>query len=431
MLPFSAVMPMDVAQQAYVQVRAEERARFGSDIKAVETDVNPQIRYDFIWRGGQNHFVAIYQPRFVHTHAWDRTEPNPDLINPLTLNRDPVNANPLSAVHNGGIGFEMVRPRYRLSLYQFAGYGPITTTTLTLLVQQPWDGATPPPDPFVIIPATIAGRFTLLFLQTQAFAPIRLTRRTALIPGFAYNAFGGADAESRGVIALTQGPNVSLALDHAATRNDRFLSTVGAGAVETKFQDDTREGVTIRRADATQSWRHWYTPKISSELMGGGAIGGDDINGYTIFTLAQAALLYDNYGQARIEPGAPPMGPPPGRGNRLQVGLSARVAPWIDIFSGELEQRGTLNGAVNYTVDRTTFRGYIGTGKVFNTPRSVAEFQIVLTEGAIRYRTSQSFSLEAGMRYGYQEFNNAIRFSTVNQFTAFAGFLYAPLPARF
>ena len=63
MLPFTAVVPMDVAQQAYVQVRAEERVRFGSDINAAETEINPQLRYDFIWRGGQNHFVAIYQPR--------------------------------------------------------------------------------------------------------------------------------------------------------------------------------------------------------------------------------------------------------------------------------------------------------------------------------------------------------------------------------
>ena len=34
MLPFTAVVPMDVAQQAYIQVRAEERVRFGSDINA-------------------------------------------------------------------------------------------------------------------------------------------------------------------------------------------------------------------------------------------------------------------------------------------------------------------------------------------------------------------------------------------------------------
>ncbi len=429
MLPLPAVVPMDVAQQAYVQVRAEERVRFGSDIDAAETELNPQLRYDFIWSGGQNHFVAIYQPRFVYTHSWARRFPDPNLINPLTLNQADPNDTPLSALHNGGFGFEAVRQRWRLSAYQFGAYGPVTTTTL--LVQAPWDGAGPPAEPNPIIPSTIAARFTLLFLQTQIFVPVRLSRRVALIPGFVYNAFGGADPESRGVIALTQGPGVSLALDVAATRNDRFVSTVGGGQVQTKFEDDTREGATIYRSEATQSWRHWYTDHFSTEVMGGGSIGGDNINGFSIFSLAQASVLYDSYGQARVEPGAPPQGPPPGRGRRLQIGVSGRIAPWIDLFSGELEQRGTVTIAANYVVDRTMFRGQVGTAKVFNTPRSVAEYELVLTEGGIRYRITPVLSADLGVRYGHQSFNNAIRFSDVDQFTVFGGLLFAPLPARF
>jgi hypothetical protein len=429
MLPFTAVVPMDVAQQAYVQLRAEERVRYGSDINAAESELNPQLRYDFIWSGGQNHFVAIYQPRFVYTHAWNRRFPDPNLINPLTLNQEDVNAHPFSALHNGGFGYEMVRPRWRLSLYQFGAYGPVTTTTL--LVQQPWDGVGVPPDPNPIVPATIAGRFNLLFLQTQLFVPIRLTSRIALIPGFVYNAFGGADAPSRGVIALTRGPAVSLSLDVAATRSDRFVSTIGAGQTETLFEDTTREGATIYRAEGTQSWRHWYTPRVSTEVMGGGSVGGDEVTGFSLFTLAQAGLLYDSYGQARVAPGAPPMGPPPGHGNRMQMGAIAKVAPWIDLFSGELEQRGVLTFATNYTVDRTTFRGQIGTARVFNTPRSVAEYQLILAEGGVRYRVTPILSVDAGLRYGHQEFNNAVRFSDIDQVTAFAGVFLAPLPARF
>src|SRR4029079_5476200 len=100
-----------------------------------------------------------------------------------------------------GLGFEMVQPRYRVALYQFAAYGPITTTAI--LVTAPWSGDGPPPDPNPIIPSTIAARFTLLFAQTQLFVPIRLTPRVALTPGVVYNAFGGADSQSRGVIAMT------------------------------------------------------------------------------------------------------------------------------------------------------------------------------------------------------------------------------------
>lgn len=428
MLPFFTTVPMDVAHQAYVQVRAEERLRSGSDINAAESELNPQLRYDVIWKGGSNHFVALYQPRFLYTHSWDRRFPDPDLINPATLNlRDP-NDTPWSTLHNGGFGFEAVRRRWRLSLYQFGAYGPITTTAL--LVQAPWNGDGFPPDPLPIIPSIIAARFTLLFLQTQVFVPYRLSRRAALIPGFVYNAFGGADAPSRGVIALTQGPGASLALDVAATKNDRLVSTIGAGRVQTTFQDD-RDGVTIYRSDLTQAWRHFWTSKVSTELMGGGAIGGDEINGFSLFTLAHAALLYDSYTIARVDPGAPPMGPPGGRGDRLQLGAIVKVAPWIDIFSGELEQRGIGTVAANYTTGATTFRGQVGMAKVFNTPRSVAEYQLILGEGGIRYRFAPTFAADAGLRVGYQDFDNAVRFNQLTQVTVFGGLLWAPLPARF
>lgn len=428
MLPLSAVMPMDVAQQGYVQMRVEERLRSGSDIKTAETELNPQLRYDFIWRGGQNHFVAIYQPRFIHTTSWDRRQPDPNLINPGTLNQADPNATPFSTLHNGGVGYEMIRPRWRLSLYQFFAYGPISTSAL--LVQRPWDGVTIPADPNPIVPSLIAARFRLLFIQTQLFVPVRLSRRTALIPGFTYNAFGGADRTSRGVIALTQGPGASVALEHAATPNDRFITTVGAGRISTTFQDD-RDGVIVLRSEATQSWRHWYSDHLSSELSGGVAVGGDEIGGFSLFSLGQAALLWDSWGVPRIPPGAPPYAAFGGRGHRLQFGAVAKVQPWIDLFSGELEQRLVLSTAANYSIDRVTFRGALSQGRVINTPRSVAQYQIVLGEAGVQFRITPTFSADAGVRLGYQNFDNAIRFSEVSQVAVYGGLMWAPLPARF
>jgi hypothetical protein len=428
MLPFTAVMPMDVAQQAYVQARVEERLKAGSDINAAETELNPLLRYDFIWRGGQNHFVAIYNPRFIHTTSWDRTLPDPNLINPETLNLADPNKTPFSALHNGGLGYEVVRPRWRLSLYQFVAYGPISTTAL--LVNAPWNGTALPADPNPIIPAIIGARFRLLFVQTQLFVPIKLSPRTALIPGATYNAFGGADRTSRGVIALTQGPGVSLALDHAATRSDRLVTTVGAGRVDTTFQDE-RDGVIIFRSEATQSWRHYFSNKFSSELMGGASVGGDAVNGFTMFTLGHAALLWDSWGQARIPPGAAPYAVVGGRGHRLQLGAVARVAPWIDLFSGDLEQRAVVSLAANYSIDRLTFRGALSQARVLATPRSIAKYQIVLGEAGLQFRITPTLSADAGVRAGYQDFNNAVRFNELTQLTVFGGISWVPLPARF
>jgi len=428
MLPFSAVLPMDVQQHGFVQMRVEQRLRSGNDIKAVETELNPQLRYDALWKGGQNVFAAIYQPRFLYTSSFDRRLPPQELVNRQTINlRDP-NSTPFSALHNGGFGIEMNRARWRLTLYQYAGYGTIATTAL--LAPPVWEGGVPPPDPNPIIPSTIGARFTLIFVQTQAFLPLRLTARTALIPGFTYNVFGGADKDSRAVIALTTGPGASLSLEHAATRDDRLITTVGAGQVNTTFQDE-REGVVILRTEATQTWRHWMSANVSTELMGGGSVGGDRINGFSFYSLGHAALVYDSWQLLRIAPGAAPYGAPAGRGNRFQFGAIARVAPWIDLFSGDLEQRFVVSLAANYSVDRVTFRGLLAQARVLATPRSVAEYQVVYSDLGIRYRFGQTFSFDIGTRLVYQDFNNAVRFNQLSQATAYAGLLWAPLPARF
>jgi hypothetical protein len=427
MLPFFPVH-MDVAQQAHVQIRAEERIRTGNDVTAEESELNPQLRYDFIWKGGQNHFVAIYQPRFVYTHTFSRPTIDPRVVNPATLNQADPNDTPLSTLHNGGVGFEAVRPRYRLSVYQFGAYGPITTTSL--LVQAPWTGEGPPADPNPIIPSTIAARFTLLFLQTQVFVPIKLSRRVALIPGFVYNAFGGADSKSRGVIALTSGPGASLALDVAASHDDRFVTTIGAGRITTDFEGD-RQGAIILRSEASQSWRHWYSANVSSEVLGGASVGGDDISGFSLYSLASVGVFYDSYPFFRLPPGAPPQAGPPGRGNRVQVALVAKSQPWIDLFSGELEQRGVGLAAVNYTVGKTTLRAQVSTARVLNTPRSVAKYSTVQTDTGVRYAVVPTFSLGAGLRFGTQDFENAIRSSQITQTTVYGGFAWEPFPARF
>jgi hypothetical protein len=418
---------MDVAQQGYVQLRGEERVRVGNDVDAEETEVNPQLRYDVIWQGGNSHFVAIYQPRVVFTHTFDRTLPDPNVVNRETINTKDPNDTPLSALQSGGLGLEVARPRWRLTLYQFAAYGPVTTTSL--LVQAPWGGDGLPADPNPIIPSTVAARFTLLFAQTQLFVPIRVARRVAVTPGFVYNAFGGADSTSRAAMALTQGPGANVAVDIAATKSDRLVSTVGAGLVTTAFEGD-RTGATIYRGEATQAWRHWYDRHLSTEVLGGGSIGGDAISGVAAYSLAQVAMLYDSWPMVRIEPGAPQLGGAEGKGDRVQAAAVVKAQPWLDLFSGELEERAVGLVATNYTTGRTTFRVQAAAGRVFNTPRSVSKYAIVQLEGGLHYAFTATLASDLGVRYGYQDFSNAIRFNTIDQVTVFGGLAWTPLPAR-
>lgn len=427
MLPFHP-MPMDVAQQAWVGARVEERARTGNDVSALETEVKPLARYDRIWDGGQTHFVALYSPRFVYTRTTGEPTIDETRVNRGALNNTDPNDRPFSAMHNGGFGIEAIRRRWRLSAYQFAAYGPITTTSL--LVQEPWGGEGYPAEPNPIVPSTIAARFTLLFAQTQVFVPIRVSRRVALIPGFTYNAFGGANSDARAAMALTIGPAGSLALEVAATRNDRFVTTVGGGEVQTLFQGD-RTGPNIYRAEARQSWRHWFREDLSTEVELGATVGGDAINGFSLYTFAEAGLLYDKFGLPKLDPGAPAQAAPPGRGARLQVGTFARVQPWLDLFSGELVQRGVGVFAANYGVDRTTLRVQLSGARVLPTSRSVARYQTVQAETSLRYKFARDWSGDLGLRFGTQDFDNAIRFNQLTQVQIFAGIGWAPLPARF
>jgi hypothetical protein len=419
---------MDVGNQASISIHAEERYRRGSDIKTLESELDPVVKYQAIWRGGQDFFVALYQPRLIYTRSADRRLPDPNLVNPGTLNLADPNDTPFGLLHNGGVGYETTHPRWRLTLYQFAAYGQISTTAL--LIQAPWAGDGPPPDPQPIIPATIGARFTLLFAQTQLTVPIRLSPRTALIPSVVYNAFGGADQASRGVLALTYGPGASLTLDHMASKNDRLISLVGAGLVDTRFQDD-RNNVSIYRAEVVQTWRHFYNANLSTDVFAGGTTGGDSINGFTIFSETGVSMLYDTWPIVRILPGAPPGGGPEGRGHHVQLGLGAKVTPWIDLFSGDLEQRLVLSAAANYFIGPATLHGGVSHARDFNNPRTVATYEMSFAEGGLRYNFSPTFFGDVGTRYGAQSFNNAVRFSDITAITFYGGLTYAPLATRF
>jgi hypothetical protein len=429
--PFLTPVPLDIGQTAGVVLKAEERARAGNDVNAIETELAPTGRYDLLWDGGQNHFVALLAPRVIGTYVTKTATIDPAIVNPESIaDRDIFerpNKNPVAALANGGFVLELNRPRYRVTLNQFAAYGSITTTAL--LQNLPWPGEGRPADPNPIIPSTTGARLTLLFAQTQFGVPIRVSRRFAVTPFAEFNAFGGADDASRGVIALTTGPGGGIRLEAAPSRYDQLETVVGGGRIETTFQGD-RQGAVIYRALGTQSYRRWLSNRMSWQLTGGGTVGGDEINGYTFYTLADTALLYDTWGVPKIAPGAQPYGAFGGKNPRTQLGLVAKVEPWLDIFSGDLEQRAVGIGVANYSVGRVTVRGQIAAARVFGTPQSVATYETLQGETSLQYRFTRTFAADFGGRLQYQSFTNAVRISTIRQVAGFLTLTYSPLPAR-
>ena len=223
---------------------------------------------------------------------------------------------------------------------------------------------------------------------------------------------------------------MSLALDADATRNDRFTTTIGAGTIGTSFEGG-RTGDTIYRAEATQAWRHYVARTAYTEVSGGISRGSDALNGIAYYPLWSAGIYYDSYPFVRIQPGAQPQGGPGGHGNRVQFALLGKAAPWIDIFSGDLEERAVGIAAANYIIGPTTLRSQLSGGVDFGNPQTVAEYKIVELEVGARYAIAPTLSVDGGLRFGYQDFSNAIRANSITQETLYAGLTWAPIPARF
>lgn len=399
MLPF-LFAPLNAAGTVAVQTRVEERPivtsdrnNAGNDTSRLESEVAPQARYDLIAKNGADHAVALYAPR---------------LVLPQT---EAPSKQPLVTLHSIVAGLEQERTRYHLAAYMFGAYGIITTSAL--LVQAPWKGDGLPARPNPIIAPQDTARFKLLFLQPQASIAYRLTRRLTLTPTLQYNAFGGANSVSRGTIAMVHGPGGTLALEALTTRSDSWKTTVGAGYSEVLFEGD-RKGAPIVQAQADERYRHAFTRAVASEVAAGAQVGGDAQNGYNLFPTGEVNTVLRR---------PVPMG-------IAAVAVVGRVAPWINLFSGDIEQRGEVIGATSWTVRRVTLRAQASAGRVVFMPDTVSRYSIVQAEAGVAYAFSRYVSGDVGARTAVQAFSNAYRESNVSQHMAFVGLTIAPQALR-
>jgi hypothetical protein len=101
------------------------------------------------------------------------------------------------------------------------------------------------------------------------------------------------------------------------------------------------------------------------------------------------------------------------------------------LISGDLEERVVGVSAVNYTIGPTMLRAQTSVGVDAANTQTVAEYKIVEAEVGIRYAVAPTFTIDGGLRIGYQDFSNAIRANSLTQETVYAGLTWAPLPARF
>ncbi len=428
MLPFATLPPLDTTSLVAAQVRLEERGRFTAETTSapvtpqtrpvLESELAPQIRYDLLWQHGLSHFVFLYAPRFVIP---DTT--NLDTLRfsaPTQQERDDSQANntPLppqfGAYHQFALGLEIERKRTHWAFYGFGGYGPISNTAL--LVQKPWTGEGLPASPYPIIPTLGAASINLLFLQGQGFVNVRLSRRVTLTPSVNFGAFGSAESLSRRTIPLTYGPGAKVSLDIKTTAVDTWKTAFGAGYQFPALFNDDRKGSPTVLFEAEERYVHQWRPLITSEVAAGARTAQNPTFGARLYPTAEANTIFgwDH------------------RTSETRLAGIAKVGPWINLLSGDVEQKVEGIVAVNHKVGKTTFRGQGSVGVIAGNIDVISRYLLATAQTSAAYQFTRLISADMGVRTTTQFFSNAQREFNTQQLMFFGGLTLAmDPPARF
>ncbi len=424
MLPFATLPPMDTTSTVAAQVRIEERGRFTNEttslvVKPVtrpvlESEIAPQLRYDLVWEHGLSHFVALYTPRLIVPDTTNIgtlrfSTPTADEVNEaFTNNTTPPQQ--FGAFQNLSLGLDLERKQSHWGLYQFSGYGPISNTAL--LVQKPWAGEGLPAPPYPIIPTLGAASFNLLFLQTQAFVNLRLSRRVTLTPFLTFGAFGGADSVSRGKIPLTYGPGARLSLDVKTAPLDTWRTVVGVGyTFPALFAGDQKGSPTIR-VEGEERYVHQWSPQSTSEIALGAEVAQNPTFGARLYPRGEVSTTY---GWEH-------------RTSETRFAVVGRLGPWINLLSGDVEQKTEGSFAVNHRIEKVTLRGQASVGGIVGNVDVISTYLLATGQVGVAYQLTRNVSADVGLRGTNQSFSNAQRRFDTQQLMIFGGVTVATDP---
>jgi hypothetical protein len=415
MLALTALLLMNSQNLLVTQVRTETRERIENgrssiarvEDRALELEVAPVVRYDYIGKRGDDHMVLLYTPRFILPNVGDA------ISGDFSDRRSRF-----SPYHNAGFGLELQRPGYKFMLYGFGAYGSITTSAL--LYQKPWNGEGFPVVPMALLPAERAARFTLIFYQPQVATTFRLAPHWSLTPMVKYNAFGGADGVSRATIPLTAGPQAQLVLEAKPTRRDTFRTLLGVSYTEiTAAQLDVTGTFQFDRpaAPVTAAFgEQRYSRDLARDVIGEVAIGANAFSSLT------AGARLAPTGEVNIQY----------RGVSKKIVVRAKQEPWLNIFGQEFEPRTELTAAGYFDLSQHwVYRAQATGARTLGKLDSVSRYTLLLGDTGIQYKITRAASVDGGVRFGFQDLTNANIDSRVTQLILYAGFTYAPpLPTR-
>jgi hypothetical protein len=401
---------MNTASTVNVATRTEARMRTESgesslaktSDSALELEVAPTAQYTVAANGAADYVTAIYVPRFIL----------PDTLHPAFGNAGDRKSR-FSTFHNGGFALGHTRPKFRLDILALGAIGSINTAALLNL--PPWRGDRLPETPLILLPAERSNRFTVAFYQIQATPTFRLDAKWSLTPMVRFNAFGGADSQSRATLPLTRGPQTETRLAYKATRRMTFTTFLGAAYTTVlAAQIDVagqvigdRQGAPVSNAAAEQSLGYKTSRHGEVEVGLGGTVAQVRTQGVKVSPVGHAQFVH--------------------RTPHAKWAIVLKQAPWLNLFAGEYEPRTELTVAAHVDLDKHwVVRGQASAIRTLGKLESVSRYTFLVGDTAVGYRLTDETLLEGGARAGLQDMTNALFDSRTLQIVGFATFTYAP-----
>ncbi len=229
------------------------------------------------------------------------------------------------------------------------------------------------------LPATQPLRYEAL--RTGARGDLALDLRTTLAAGGTWSASRGADDDARALLP----PQRALALDasvaHRVTERDTVRAAGTAGRTSTDAPEGTRTGAF---STASATWRRRLTPRLDGWLGAGAALTYEDAPPAS----SRRDLL--PVGEAGLARG--------GEDVRVAVELAARVAPFVDRFTGDVRTMADVRCGVRW---RATERLSVA-GSASGGARTDGETAVAAADLRLSWALRPRLGLEAGVLARWQ-----------------------------
>jgi hypothetical protein len=294
----------------------------------------------------------------------------------LTFNNfthDPIR----NIYQTGTAGLYWTFPRLQLSLTETFAYGDRYYTSLSNLSST--DPVTGAPVVQVLPQGTTVRDLTS---DTALQSDFSVSRRTLFKLFLGYQVGGGANAESRAVVAQFNSARAFASVEYRLTPRDTLVTL--AQAVDTNTHPSVPPDVRVLVAGAGEQWRRQWAKGTSSSIGAGVAIvppydGRDGLVRPT--GIASISQLI-------------PTGPERGS---LQLGASAAADVVIDRLTGEPDTRGQLVGSAQWNLRKWAFLGQGQFVRSFDKT-TLAAVTLRSAELRVAFTPVKPLTLETGAR---------------------------------